>query len=248
MRSQGRFVTKKAKEMQFEWILRLQSHATRSSPVHMSKTETVQILSHTPLGRDARLLRLERPSWSWQAGELVSLCGANSTDVRDYTIASAPSDDPLDIVYRRLTPQLVLKQAGYSLEITGPYGRFTLRDPERPILFCATGTGIAPCRAFFRANPGLELTLLHGVRHPEDLYFQEEFSGCTYAPFCSRTPLPGHPPHLTDRLPTVPLAENVHVYLCGANEMIYHAQDILQARGVPADCIFHEAYYYRLDD
>ena len=42
--------------------------------------------------------------------------------------------------------------------------------------------------------------------------------------------------------------DNIHVYLCGANEMIYEATEILEARGVPAECIFNEAYYYRFED
>lgn len=215
--------------------------------------ESLTILAHEKLGRDARLLRLRRPSWSWRAGELIGIVGPTCNDQRDYTICSGEKDETLDVLYRiiphgTLTPYLDKKKTGDTLQVQGPYGRFVLRDKSRPVLFCATGTGIAPCRAFLRSNPGLNLTLLHGVRHPEDLYFREEFSEIPYHPFCSRTPLNGQTGRLTDALQTLPLEEDTHVYLCGANEMIYEAEEILSARGLAFQSVFHEPYYYRAYD
>jgi len=218
----------------------------------MSST-TLTILDRIPMGLDACLLRLQRPSWEWEAGQLVGIQGASDLDQRDYTIASGVHDDTLDVIYRLiphgvLTPFLDQKKAGDSLTVHGPYGRFTLRDPAKPVLFCATGTGIAPCRAFYRSVPGLDLTLLHGVRTPQDLYFRDQWSGITYHPFCSREPLNGVQGRLTDALKDLPLADQTDVYLCGGNEMIYEAEEILMARGIPQDRIFHEPYYYRAYD
>lgn len=215
--------------------------------------ETLTILSHETMGRDARLLRLKRPSWSWQAGELVGILGATPNEQRDYTICSGEKDETLDVLYRliphgTLTPFLFKKTVGDSVQVQGPYGRFVLRDKTRPILFCATGTGIAPCRAFLHSNPGLNLTLLHGVRYPEDLYFQEEFTDISYHSFCSRSALTGMTGRLTEVLHTLPLEPNTHVYLCGANEMIYEAEEILAARGLDFNSVFHEPYYYRAYD
>lgn len=215
--------------------------------------DSLKILSHDPVGSDAWLLRLERPDWTWAAGQLVSLQGADPLDQRDYTIASGERDDTLDVIYRLiphgiLTPFLRGKQAGDRLTVQGPYGRFTLRDPSRPLLFCATGTGIAPCRAYVRSVPNLNLTLLHGVRSPTDLYFQSEWSGIRYLPCCSREPLDEKTERLTERLGTMALDPDTHVYLCGANEMIYEVQDLLAARGIPPEHMFQEPYYYRAYD
>lgn len=218
-----------------------------------SSALSLAILEHLPLGRDAFHLRLQRPDWSWKAGQLISLLGKGPHDQRDYTIASGTGDETLDVIYRLiphgiLTPFLREQQAGDRLKVLGPYGRFTLRDQSRPILFCATGTGIAPCRAFLRSHSGLNLTLLHGVRCPADLYFREEFRNIPYEPFCSREPLNGVTARLTERLRDLPLQDGVHVYLCGANEMIYEAEELLLSRGVPAGVIFKEPYYYRAWD
>lgn len=218
-----------------------------------TESQRLQILEHKPLGNDAFLIRLERPRWKWRAGELISLTGKNRVDQRDYTIASGEDDETLDVLYRliphgTLTPWLRSKQPGEHLEVQGPYGRFTLRDSSRPVVFCATGTGIAPCRAFLRSHPGLHLTVLHGVRYPADLYFKEEFGHARYHPVCSREPLNGSTGRVTDLLQSLEIPENAHVYLCGANEMIYEADEILARRGVPFDTIFHEPYYYRAAD
>lgn len=218
----------------------------------MSHT-TLKILEAIPMGVDARLLKLEKPDWTWEAGQLVGIQGASDLDQRDYTIASGTEDETLDVIYRLiphgiLTPYLDTKEPGDTLQVVGPYGRFTLRDPAKPVLFCATGTGIAPCRAFARSYPSLNLTLLHGVRTPEDLYFREEWASCDYRPFCSREPLDGVTGRLTDLLPTLPLEQGTAVYLCGGNEMIYEAEDLLKARGISGEDIHHEPYYYRAYD
>lgn len=211
------------------------------------------ILSHEPRGVDARLLRLERPEWFWRAGQLVGILGENRLDQRDYTIASGENDSTLDVIYRviphgALTPFLAERRVGEVLHVEGPYGRFTLRDLSRPLLFCATGTGIAPCRTFLRTHPGLDLDLFHGVRSPADLYFREEWSSIRYHPFCSREPLDGVTARLTDALRDHTPAPGAQAYLCGGNEMIYEAGDILKDKGMRPEDIFVEPYYYRAYD
>lgn len=213
----------------------------------------LHIVSHDPIGVDARLLRLQRPDWEWEAGQLVGILGRDRLDQRDYTIASGTDDPTLDVLYRiiphgSLTPFLAEKVPGDVLHVEGPYGRFTLPDPSRPVLFCATGTGIAPCRAFLRTHPQLALTLLHGVRTPDDLYFRDEWRHIHYLPFCSREPLDGITARLTDVLPDIELEPGTRAYLCGGNEMIYEAEEILKARGLQAADIFMEPYYYRAYD
>lgn len=213
----------------------------------------LKILEHRDLGRDARLLRLERPPWKWKAGQLISLAGESSLDQRDYTIASGEKDETLDVLYRVIphgvvTPHICKQQVGDRIPVQGPYGRFTVKDLHRPVVFCATGTGIAPCRAFLRSHPGLELTLLHGVRYPEDLYFREEMDSISYYPFCSREPYLGKTGRVTDFLREMVLPPEAAYYLCGANEMIYEAEDILKGRGINPVDFFHEPYYYRAYD
>jgi ferredoxin/flavodoxin---NADP+ reductase len=214
---------------------------------------SAQVVAHRRLSDTAYALELDRNDLSFEAGRLLTLHGRNVTEDRSYTIASGEQDATLTILYRLvpsgiLTPQLVQLQPGDSIDVSGPYGQFVLRDPARPIVFIATGTGIAPCRAYLHTHPNLNLTLIHGVRTAADLFFRDEFSAATYVPCLSAEQTPDtFSGRVTDHIATRTLDPAAHYYLCGAFEMIYEMQDLLAAKGVPAEHIFNEGYYYRLE-
>lgn len=211
------------------------------------------MLAHRALSPTARELTLSRDGLSFRAGQLLNVHGRGVEEERNYTIASGEQDDTLQLLYRvipagRLTPQLSALQAGDDIEVSGPYGEFVLRDRSRPIVFVATGTGIAPCRAYARTHPELDLTVLHGVRMAEDLFYRDEFAGRPYHPCLTAERGTGFHGRVTDLARTLPFAADSHFYLCGANEMFYDMRDVLEARGVPPQVVFTEAYYYRVED
>lgn len=206
------------------------------------------VLGNEQISETGWVLRLERRDLSFRAGELISLFGADRLDQRDYTVVSGEDDAELEVLYRlvphgALTPQLVSWSAGQEIELVGPYGTFVVRDPARPLVFIATGTGIAPARSYRRSHPDLAMTILHGVRIEEDLFYQDEFqAGSDYHACVSSA---GR--RVTDLVPDLAFPDEADYYLCGANEMIYEVTDQLQARGIAAEHIFTEPYYYRLD-
>lgn len=211
------------------------------------------MLENRSLSETGYELVLERGDLAFRAGELVSLYGAGRLDCRDYTIASGEGDSTLRVLYRLvpegvLTPQLRALNPGDSIDLSGPYGTFVLREIDRPVVFIATGTGIAPAVAYARTFPKLDLTIVHGSSREEDLFYREAFSGYSYYPCVSSVPVEGFCGRVTRRLERLELDENAHYYLCGANEMIYEVQDLLADRQVPAAHVFTEPYYYRRDD
>jgi len=198
-------------------------------------------------------LILERGDMAFEAGRLLTIHGNDITEDRSYTIASGVDDPCLHVLYRLvpsgvLTPRLVRLQAGNEIEISGSYGQFILRDPSKPLIFLATGTGIAPCRAYVRSYSRLEMTILHGVREAQDLFFRNEFEPYTYVPCLSREPGIGFHGRVTEYLRGMNTPAHAHYYLCGAYEMIYEAQAFLLERGVPPAHLFREGYYYKSDD
>ncbi len=211
-----------------------------------------RVVAHHQLSDTGYELILERNHLSFDAGRLLTLHGRTVTEDRSYTIASGEQDEHLHILYRLvptgvLTPQLVTLRAGDTVECSGPYGQFVLRDAQRPICFIATGTGVAPCRAYVRTHPNLNLTLIHGVREPKDLFFREEFERFNYKPCCSVAEgahFNGRVTHYLDAHPPTPDAD---YYLCGAYEMIYDVQARLVTAGVDPARIFTEGYYYRME-
>ena len=99
------------------------------------------------------------------------------------------------------------------------------------------------CLSFIRSYPGLNLTLLHGVRDSEDLYYQDELSAFRYLP-CVSGGAVAEPTRVTDRLRTETWDPECHFYLCGAYAMIVDAQEVLAECGFDGTSVFHEAYYY----
>ncbi len=198
-------------------------------------------------------LTFERKDLPFSAGQLITVHGADPLDDRSYTICSGERDRFLQILYRviaggRLTPQLVELKPGDPIHFSGPFGEFVLRDHARPIVFIATGTGIAPARSYVRTHPSLRLTLIHGVRKAEDLFYSEEFVGTDYFPCVSGEAGAGFRGRVTDFCALQKFPSDAHFYLCGSNEMFYDMRDVLAQQGVGPDRIFTEAYYYRADD
>jgi len=226
-----------------------------SPPTVLPKTVTSRVEALNRLSDSGLELILDRAGIDFKPGQLINIHGSNHLEDRSYTVCSGDRDERLTILFRLvpsgiLTPQLAALKAGDSIRISGPYGEFIVRDHHRPLIFFATGTGVAPCRAYLRSYPDLDVTLAHGVRTKPDLFYRDEFSRIRYVPCLSGDADAPHVFHgrVTDFAATNEFPENSHYYLCGANEMIYAMQELLEKRGVDRSCIFTEAYYYRSDD
>lgn len=218
------------------------------------KTVDVPVVALNRISGDGYELIVERGGISLKPGQLINIHGRNRLEDRSYTVCSGDRDEHLTVLFKMipegiLTPQLIALSAGESISISGPYGEFVIRDPMRPVIFFATGTGVAPCRAYLRSHKNLHMTLVHGVQKEADLYYRNEFEELSYHPCLSREEKNGtFHGRVTAYARENTFPENSHYYLCGANEMIYEMQEILADRGVNTDCIFTEAYYYRSDD
>lgn len=216
---------------------------------------TARVVAHRQLSPTGFELRISRGDASFRAGQLLTVHGPDVLADRTYTIASGESEDTLNVLYRLmpggvLTPLLAALKPGDPIRISAPYSEFVLRDVTRPIVFIATGTGIAPCVAYRRTHPRLDVTILHGVRTAADLFHRAELAaGARYHACVSGESAPGcFAGRVTARAVTLDFPPDAHFYLCGANEMFYEMRDLLNERGIPLANIFTEAYYYRLDD
>src|SRR3989338_5676454 len=83
---------------------------------------------------------------------------------------------PLGHVSRRLCTL----QKGDELEISGPFGLFTLKMPlQRDIVFAATGTGISSVKSMiesiFEKGTDKEIWLLFGVRNQNEILYFDDF-------------------------------------------------------------------------
>jgi ferredoxin-NADP reductase len=137
---------------------------------------STRIISRCHLSSQAFELALVKPpAFTFVPGQRMRLKHGNTE--RDYSIASAPSEETIRLCIRKLdqgvlSPQLADASEGTTVAFTGPHGYFTFKASQRPAVFVATGTGVAPFRSM--AASGVSgFTLLHGVEQAEDLHYRD---------------------------------------------------------------------------
>ena len=232
-------------------------------------TFTAQVETVTNLTYDVRRLDLrliEPKAIDFRPGQFVSFempdphTGRLLT--RAYSIASQPSRSGMITLLFNLVSGgpgsgfLFHLTAGEKIQFKGPAGHFYLRDdPERELLFVASGTGIAPIRSMLLANAERPnprpATLFWGLRNQRDLYDQEELAELTRriptltAITTLSRPDPGWSGPsgrvlqlIEERISSV---KHLAVYLCGSSGMIADATSLLQKKGLCP--IYREKYY-----
>jgi len=203
------------------------------------------------LGPDAFILTFERRQEAIRAGRHVGV-GLPGSETRPYSLFSGEGDPFLEILVRRVggglvSPQLAVLQAGDQVKVEAPQGRFTLAlsQPGEKVLFLATGTGIAPFRSFIRSRPGLDYTLVHGVRDPRD-DFGAGFADQGRRVLCvSGSPVPpgAFAGRITSWLDGIDPKVYDRVYLCGNARMILEALPKLVDGGLDEERIHTETYF-----
>jgi phenol hydroxylase P5 protein len=107
----------------------------------------------------------------------------------EFHVKRSPGGVASEWIFERL-------KEGDRIALSGPYGRFFLRDGEGPALFLAGGTGLAPIKAMLlallQATPTRPATLIFGARTQAELYddrflqqMAEAHSNLTYIPAVS---------------------------------------------------------------
>ncbi|HUY13701.1 MAG TPA: FAD-dependent oxidoreductase [Terriglobia bacterium] len=182
---------------------------------------------------------------------------------RAYSIASALRPDRRFELCMREAPDdpatawLDGLREGDSIEFTGPFGYFKLREPPDAVsAFVATGTGIAPIRAMiqqFHARPaGGEAWLIFGVRHEEDILYREELEALEhenpnfhFVPTLSRAEpgWTGHRGYVQAHVEKYLAAKKgLHVYVCGAPQMVQEVRQVLASMGYTHESVSYEKY------
>ncbi|MBM4152417.1 MAG: oxidoreductase [Kiritimatiellaceae bacterium] len=170
---------------------------------------------------------------------------------RIYSICSGVDDEHLCVLFSvkpggLLTPELAKLKVGDRIWISEPYGTFLVGD--EPAWMIATGTGIAPFYSHLCMGNMTNKTLVHGVRHRNQFYFETDFSPVLqdrYHRCCSREKHTGITEgRVTEFLKTYPeLPSNCSYYVCGQARMAVDVRDLLLSRGIPNHRIMTEIYF-----
>lgn len=168
-------------------------------PSYTARLISEQMLSESAQTKHLTFQAEDLERFDYEAGQFVSMTApdpkperAGKIITRAYSIASASSGRLFDVCLNRVengffSNYLCDMNVGDAVSFHGPHGNFVLRKPLRDSVLIATGTGIAPMRAFVQRlfddevlagelrNLGTQVHLVYGTRYPTDLYYADYF-------------------------------------------------------------------------
>lgn len=217
----------------------------------VASTDLHKIIEVRFLTESAFVLRFERGGLEFKPGQHIIVGLEGELNQREYSIYSGENDDCLEILLREVpdgdvSKQLKSCQPGDSLQVNGPFGSFGIEKFDlftRKHIFIATGTGISPFHSLVRSYPGIDYTLIHGVRYANEAYEKDEYDPGRYILCTSKEGKGAQKGRVTRFISSFPVKPEMLFYLCGNNNMIYEVSHILMDKGVPGEKILTEIYF-----
>ena len=179
---------------------------------------------------------------------------------RSYSIASTANQKEVTLLIKRFENGKMsdywFNQAKENdlLRIEGPKGTFFLRDSSMPLIFLATGTGIAPIMSILNSleesddfQQQQSIMIYWGNRYPEEFIWQPRFKklDVTFVKVCSK-PNPdwdGEKGYVQDVvLEKQPGLVEFAVYACGSNAMIQSSKEQFIKSGLPENQFYSDAF------
>jgi len=223
-----------------------------------------EVVSKDPVTHDMRhlVLRLIEPAEvKFFPGQYMDIAVPGTDQVRSFSMANTSSRDGLLEFVIKVYPDGLFSQfldqrlaVGDRLELTGPFGVFTLRESDAELVLVGGGAGMAPILSLLRsmAERGIhrKATFFYGARGQRDLCFTgelraiaEKLPNFRYIPALSHEDWDGEAGLITDvvkRL-TGNLA-GAHAYVCGPPPMVEAALPLLETLGVPDKRIYYDKF------
>lgn len=203
------------------------------------------------LTEETFVIRFERGGMELKSGQHIIVGLKGELDQREYSVYSGENDDYLEILVREVikgnvSPRLKHCEPGQLLQVNGPFGSFGIEKFDmfsKKHVFIGTGTGISPFHSFVKSYPGIDYTLIHGVRYNNEAYERDEYDPDRYILCTSKENNGGYKGRVTRFLPGYKTDRDTIFYMCGNNSMIYEVYHILRDKGVPDENIFTEIYF-----
>jgi len=173
----------------------------------------------------------------YQAGQYIEFCLPDEQQ-RPYSIANAPSEflefhikhEKGNIYSEKLVDYI---RQNKTIQLTGPFGTLQYHtEPKLPLIFVATGTGLAPCKAIIEKalqdDQHARIELYWGASQKSDLYYHEELIQLTHQARDFN-----YYPVLESRVYHAVLTRHqdlssFHLYLSGHQEMVFTAQKLFK--------------------
>jgi propane monooxygenase reductase subunit len=229
-----------------------------------------EVVANDPVTHDMRhlVVRLvDPPALRYFPGQYVDIAVPGTEETRSFSMANTSSLEsgrlefvikvyPDGLFSRFLDTDLAV---GDRLDLSGPFGVFTLRDaPDAELVFVGGGAGMAPILSLLRsmAEDGIErrATFYYGARTAGDLCFEAELRelektlpAFTYVPALSEpgesSGWDGETGLITDVVSR--LAGDLRgadAYVCGPPPMVEAAVELLPGLGVAERRVFYDKF------
>jgi propane monooxygenase reductase subunit len=254
-------------ELDEGWTLLCRAHAVTDLEVELInydeeilqsgvalRTARARVEAVEELTRDIRRLELKvlDGEMPFRSGQYVDIGIPGTDEVRSFSMANLPSDDGRLEFMIKLYPggkfsSLLADgviEVGDELDVTGPYGVFTLRDTDRPMVFIGGGAGMAPILSLLRSmveqGVGRPAVYYYGAREEQDLFHLDELTelqallpAFRFVPALSDAEWNGETGLITDVVERYEQGlDGVDAYLCGPPPMVDAAQEMLMRLGL----------------
>ncbi len=233
--------------------------AKTSITTYSGAISTIDPLSDTAIAFSIKLD--DRSALGFLPGQYVNIQVPGTDQARSFSFSSGPSSDEVGFLIRNTSHGVLTTylrdraKTGDRIEFNGPLGSFYLRAINRPALFLAGGTGLAP---FLAMLDKIETTvsdhpvhLIFGVTNEPDLVKMKELEGyaaripnftftCCVAAEDSSYPNKGY---VTKYM----TPENLHngavdIYLCGPPPMVDAVRKYLSDQGITPASFYYEKF------
>lgn len=199
----------------------------------------------------------------WIPGQYLNLI--NSEEIaRSYSIANLPAQDGYIELHIKMVEKGAMSQwlqqaalAITQVRLRGPFGKCYYHNPDNrqfDMLLAGTGTGLAPLMAITKAALSQRhvgaITLVHGGRIDEDIYYTEElktlaalFNNFHYDP-CVLKSQGNYPEAAVEQRVLAHLnnPSNTQVFVCGPKETTNKLKTSIFLAGVPSRSIFSDSF------
>jgi propane monooxygenase reductase subunit len=196
-------------------------------------------------------------------GQYVDITVPGTDEVRSFSMAntSARESRQLEFIIKIYPDGLFSHflntrlQIGDRLDLTGPFGVFTLRDaPDNDLVFVGGGAGMAPILCLLRsmAERGIDRKAVYyyGARRRGDLCFEDELRALEqalpnfrYVPALSEDDWDLETGLITDVVARREAdLSRAHAYICGPPPMVEAAVPLLTRLGVPEKHVYWDKF------
>jgi propane monooxygenase reductase subunit len=233
-------------------------------PIQQAVAEVAAITAVTHDLRHLVLRLVEPGEVKFFPGQYMDIAVPGTDESRSFSMANTSAREGLLEFIIKVYPDGLFSRfldtdlkVGDRLDLTGPFGVFTLREGDDDLVFIGGGAGMAPILSLLRsmAERGIhrKATFFYGARGERDLCFEEELRsiadklpGFTYTPALSDSrpeAWTGETGLITDVVQRrAGNLKGAHAYVCGPPPMVEAAVPLLQVLGVAEKRIYFDKF------